>query len=170
MDQQPDRSKFNIKLDSEGNFTVGASKTINYLFGSLFLIMFIVVMGLSDLGKFSIGELSILLLSLLFFGIGLKNKKNITINTTGIYHNKTFITDWTNFRYAYIRQLANTVSATSQGLEDHYRIVVEYYDSNRYTDFLYSIRLSDSQDKSEYEIIDAIIYFSGVQLTYDIYD
>jgi hypothetical protein len=168
MDQQPVNPS-EIKLDSDGSFVVGESKLINYLFGSLFLVMFLVVLASTDIETYWMVDLSLLFFPALFFTTGLKNRKKMSINAMGIYHNKTLITNWTNFRHAYIRQLLNT-TARSQGLVDHYIITVVYFDQSRGVNYLYPIRLSESQDKSEYEIIDAIIYFSGKQLSYDIYD
>lgn len=169
MDQQPVNPP-EIKLDSDGSFTVGESKLINYLFGSLFLIMLLVVLSSTDLETYWMIDLSLLFFLFLFFASGLKKRKKITINATGIHHNKTYITNWPNFRHAYIRQLPNQVTASSAGLMDHYIIAVVYFNQSQDMDYLYPIRLSDSQDKSEYEIIDAIMYFSGQQLSYEIYD
>lgn len=170
MDQQPVNPLPDIKLDSAGNFTVGESKLINYLFGSLFLIMFLVVLTSTDWGKYWLMDLMLLFLPVMFFSAGLKKRKKISINASGIYHNKNLITDWVNFKLAYIRQLPNNVTASSDGLSDRYRIAVVYFDQKQGMDFLYSIPLSGTQDKSEYEIIDAIMYFSGKQLSYEIYD
>lgn len=170
MEQPSENPGLNIKFDSNGNFTVGESKLLNYIFGSLFLIMFLVVFSNSDFGEYWMLDLFLLFIPLHFFSAGLRKGKKITVNATGIYHSTNLITGWANFRMAYIRQLPNNFSGSSRGLTDHYRIVVEYFDFSKGLDYLYSIPLSESQDKSEYDIIDAIMYFSGKQLSYEIYD
>lgn len=170
MDQPSQNPGLNVKLDSNGNFTVGESKLVNYIFGSLFLLMFLVVFANNDFADYWLLDLILLLIPVQFFSTGLRKGKKISVNATGIYHNSNLVTGWANFRSAYIRQQPNYYADSSNGLTDHYRIVVEYADYSKGLDYLYPIPLSASQDKSEYEIIDAIMYFSGKQLTYDIYD
>lgn len=172
MNQEADKSDFKISLDDSGSFTVGASKKINFLFGGLFLLMVFAVIASTDFNfqQFSLIYIFLLIPPVIFFKNAVSEKKVIIINTTGIYHRTKFITGWPNFKNAYIRQLPNEVTNSSDGLTDRYRIAIVYLDDQSNGGFVYNIPLSGTQDKSEYEIIDAIIYFSGKQLTYDIYD
>ena len=172
MYQEADKSSSKISLDDSGSFIVGESKTVNYLFGGLFLLLFFGVLASTSFNfqQYFFIYLLLFIPPILFFKNAVNEKKIIKINTTGIYHKTNFIADWSNFRNAYIRQLPNEVTNSSDGLTDRYRIAIIYFDDNNNGDFIYTIPLSGTQDKSEYEIIDAIIYFCGRQLTYDIYD
>lgn len=114
--------------------------------------------------------LLILSTSLIFLGNALNNNKLIIINASGIYHQKKLVTDWSNFRNACIRQLPNQRTNSTDVVTDKYQIAVFYFDRSQDKNFMYGITLPGTQNKSEYEIIDAISYFSGLQLTYDIYD
>jgi hypothetical protein len=164
-----------IKFDKDENFIVRESKFFNYFSGFIFVAFFFGILVTRDfergnrIGEFYFIYIFILILAAFFFVKGTRNSTNIVINKIGIYYKGTLISKWENFINAFIRQEEYQVGTNSDGINDNFKIIIEYFDPNLGENFVYSIPTSSTQDKSEYEIISAISYFSGKNLTYDLY-
>ena len=162
-----------ITFDKNGNFVVRESKFINYIVGFTFLALLsgvLVTRGFEvgqDTSDFYFIYVGFSVGAILFFIKGTRKRTSIIINPAGIYYQGRLITNWENFLTAFIRQESYNVS---DGVNDRFKIVVEYSDTIKGGNFLYPIPTSGTQDKSEYQIISAISYFSGKKLTYEIFD
>lgn len=159
----------------ENYFEVCESLWMNFLISGIFVAIGIgvfITRNFEAEGKFTdflFIYIFFLFISVLFFVKGLSKKRLILINASGIYHNLTFICDWNNFRNAYIAQEYPNASNTSEGLSDRNFIIVEFFNPNTALGYNYKIRMTDTQNKSEYEIIDALVLYSGKQLSYEVY-
>lgn len=84
---------------------------------------------------------------------GLQNKVAITINKEGIYYYKKFITNWQNLAEAYITQDEITGS-----IHDNFVLMVKYLvPGDGY--YVLKMKLTNTQDKSEEEVMAAIQFF-----------
>jgi hypothetical protein len=103
---------------------------------------------------------SILICLTTIFGgiINLKKAKSkrisILINTQGIYYYNELLTTWENYICSFAkRELAGN------GLSENVYVVVEYYKPNETGYFVRKIKMQDDEDKSENDIIEAIIFY-----------
>ena len=91
------------------------------------------------------------------------------MNSNGINHHGNTICNWNNFINAYTAQEFPIVSNYSDGLSDKNYIIVIYFDREKGGNYVYKMRMSDTQNKSEEQIIEAIQYFSGNTLSKEVY-
>ena len=82
------------------------------------------------------------------------NRTVITINQKGIYHNTAFITNWNNFLNASI-----TEENPNRNIDDRFVLLIEYRKDGIEGYFKRKIPLTNTQNKSEEEIIEAITFF-----------
>lgn len=165
----------NIELDTGGNFNVQESVLINIISGFIFLSIFCGVLYTRDFeSNYPASSFYLIYLFLVFgciasFIKAYRNKTFIIINKNGIHYKGKLITAWINFRNAYIIQEDYNVSNYSAGISDKFKIAVIYLDPISGKNYTQQMIMSASQDKSEYQIISAIEYFSDKDLSLHIH-
>ena len=135
---------------------------------SIVLLIIIAVFFLSMLGSFieyntSAGIWGYLIIAALIppliFFIRKKIKVAvITINKNGIYSYKKLITDWRDFRNAKIDQLPMNVGDP----RDKVVLIIHYYNPAKEKIFEQQLRLNNTLNKSEEQILAAIELFRNV--------
>ena len=99
--------------------------------------------------------------SILFFTKAQSRKVYLRINKNGIYVDEQFLTDWTNFLNAYVHQ----PPARLIRIRDNFELVIEHTKPGSDKGFRKRIKLTNTQNKSEEDIIAAIKYFWNLQDT-----
>lgn len=149
-----------IPLSKESEFVVGEDKVLVYILASLFFGLFLY--GLSDaiLQNFiKLNYLSYIFMLLLVPAIILftkaKNKRiYIRINKKGIYQDEKLVSGWPNLIKAYISQKEKILS-----IQDNFVLVVEYLKEGIDKGFRRKIPLTNTQNKSEEEVMEAVKFF-----------
>lgn len=165
----------NFTLDKKGNFIVQESVFLNCFSGSIFLALLLGVLITrnwernTDTVSFYFIYLFLILGAVIFFVKANRNEVIMIINNMGIYYKGNFITNWENFINAHITQDDYEVSSNSSGVNDKFNIVVTCFQPTSAGDYMYKLAMSGSQNKSEYQIIYAIEYFSKKKLSLDIF-
>jgi hypothetical protein len=164
----------NVEQDKDGSFIVGESALLNYIFIAIYTTIFFGILLTRDFerensfGSFLL-YLAAILIPLVASIVKLKkNRSIIVVNRKGIYYHNNFITDWNNFVYAYIMEETPMLDNNGGGLSDKFSIQVIYYDHAKGENYIYKMKSSDSQNKSEEQIILAIQYFSGKVLSNEV--
>jgi hypothetical protein len=147
-------------LTRESEFIVGEEKLLVYLLAALFFGFFVygvVNAILWDLG--SMGYLAGLFTltltpAIIFFIKGRSKRIYIRINKNGIYQDEEFVTGWSCFLNAYISQKEVVLS-----IKDNFILVVEYVKQGQDNGFRRKIPLTNTQDKSEEDVLEAIKFF-----------
>jgi hypothetical protein len=146
---------FNIETD----FLVKESKNMNLVVGVLIFIFSIASFSMSII----MGGL------VLLFAIGtlMRTSKEIIImkiNKTGFYYYGKLITDWDHFISEEF--IDDGPASPRSGAKDQFYLLIKYYKEGQPGYFGRKIRLTDSQDKSEEEIIAAVkFYYKNSQET-----
>ena len=165
----------NIELDKDGNFVVGESTLLNYLTIVICFAIFIGVLITRNFERenshvfFWFIYLGILMPAIISISKLKRNRSIIIINGNGIYYHNNLVTDWTNFSNAYIAEETPTVSTYSAGLSDKFRIMIVYFDPNKSANYIYKMEMTESQNRSEEQIMSAIQFFSDKALSNDVY-
>lgn len=146
-------------LNAEGDFLVRESIGLNYTVGVLLLLVFAASMAMGDYGwSHYMSALALLLIpAALYLAKGRRNAVSIRINKSGFYCGGKLVTDWVNFFDATI-----TEDAVPGSFQDHFFLFIRYYKASQAGLYARKIRLSNTQDKSEEEIIAAIRFYSKV--------
>jgi hypothetical protein len=147
-------------LTKDTDFIVGEEKVLVYILAALFFALF--GYGLIDLIRHRAANngygnflfIIALLPALLFLQKGRSNNVYIRINKTGIYQGRTLLTRWPNFLKAYITQKETVLS-----IQDNFILVVEYRKDGVADGFRRKIPLTNTQNKSEEEVMEAIHFF-----------
>jgi len=93
--------------------------------------------------------------AIVFLLKGLMNKTSMKVNKEGIYIHNSFITNWQLFKAAYARELPGRAGSTA----DNFFLIIEHYKIGQTGFFEYEMPLTDTQDKSQEEILAAINYY-----------
>ena len=93
--------------------------------------------------------------AVIFFKKAFINDSVIKIDKTGFYYKNKFITDWKHFKGATLKQ-----KEVPGSIKDNFIVLLEYYKQDLSGYFIKEISLTNTQNKSEEEIMDAIKYFS----------
>lgn len=149
-------------LSSDRDFIVGEAKIINYFMAIFFIALF--VYGLVDPIKNnfkSIDYQSIIfafaLLPAIFCIRRAKNKRvYIRVNKTGIYENEKLLTGWEGLLKVYIDQAEKKWLIN---IQDNFILVVEYRGNDLKKGFRRKIPLTNTQNKSEEEVLEAVQFF-----------
>lgn len=147
-------------LTKDCEFEVGEEKILNYILAFLFLILFVIGLVPSLKNSFSIERiLDYLLLmalfpSYLFFTKARSSRVYIRVNKTGIYQDEELVTGWNQFLNAYIKEKPVTLS-----WRDNFLLVIEFTREDPTKGFRRFIKLTNTQNKSEEDIIAAIKFF-----------
>jgi hypothetical protein len=163
-----------VTLDEDGNFSVQESAFLNFMSSGIFLAIFFGVLFTrnferdSTTGSFFLVYLFLLVGATVFLIKGIRSKTSILINNIGVYFENSLVTEWGNFVNAYIMQEDYRVNSNSAGIYDRFYIVVVFFNIEESLQYTFKIPMSGSQNKSEYEVISAIEYFSGKKLSFDV--
>jgi len=147
------------KLTAEGEFLVKESKFINYILGGVSIAVFFVIMTFKDEGWsnyiFALGVFLIPGAYAIVKGRG--NSTIIRINKTGFFYAGKLISDWKLFYDAEFREKLEVGS-----FKDNFILDFRYYSDDRLWIYTKSIPLTNTQDKAEEEIIEAIQFYCNV--------
>jgi len=88
-----------------------------------------------------------------------KNQTVIIVNKTGFFHYGDLVTNWANFVSVDFVDEVPVFSSKSAGLSDKFSLIMKYYKDDRPECFACKIPLTNTQDKSEEEIIAAIRFY-----------
>lgn len=144
----------NDHFDVESDFIVNESKTVQLVIGIFFLL-------------FSIGILSVSLLMggvILIFAVGLLTKSSrdqtvIKINKNGIYYYGQLLTDWDHFISSEFIDELPLPSYSTDGINDQFSLMIKYSKDGSPGYFGRKIPLTNTQDKSEEEIVAAVQFY-----------
>ena len=147
-------------LTKDSEFIVGEEKVLNYIIAFLFLALF--MYGLIDAAarKFINIDYQSLIFTLalapafIFFRKGRSKRIFLRINKTGIYQEEKLLTNWSQFIKAFLTQEEKLVS-----IKDNFVLVVEYRKEGQKEGFRRKIPLSNTQNKSEEDVLEAVRFF-----------
>ena len=141
-------------------FEVRQSRKLLFLISAILFAILIGFMNTVPVGQRSFLPIFLFLTAMCvaaFIG-GLQNSTIIRVDCSGIYYRKNLVCDWNRFESAF---LGHEFYQTGRSLAVHerYYIIVYYFnqDNQRYQ---LKINMSETQDKSEEEIMSAIEGFS----------
>jgi hypothetical protein len=147
-------------LTKDSEFIVGEEKVLVYILAVLFLGLFIyglvdaILRGFTKLSYTSYLFFFALLPAFIFFRKGRSNMVYLRINKNGIYENERLLTPWQGFLNAYLTQQKKLIN-----VQDNFQLVVEYTKDNSGQGFRRKIPLTNTQNKSEEEVLEAIKFF-----------
>ncbi len=150
----------NIPLTKDSEFIVGENKVLDYvvtiLFFGLFIFGLINAIANNYTSIYYIGMMILFLLGPgIFFLIKANNKRiYIRINKRGIYQDEKLLTDWPHFLKAYLSQKQKIFT-----IQDNFILVVEYTKDVEGKGFRRKIPLTNTQNKSEEEVLEAVKFF-----------
>ncbi|MGZ3849181.1 MAG: hypothetical protein ACXVMS_13770 [Flavisolibacter sp.] len=154
----PNRSN-EVALEEDGSFVVRENKTLNTIVAAFFYLLFFYAVFNTCLSSSAQGIvydkmlLVVLVPAILFTFKAFSKRVYILINKEGIYINNFLLTDWKNFVSAEYKQKEIVGS-----IQDKFVLFIEYYrDGMGY--YVKEVPLTNSQNKSEEEVIAAIEYF-----------
>jgi hypothetical protein len=144
------------KLNTEDNFLVKESKTINFIAGGALLAVFFVSFMFGDYGwsNFLIATCMFLIPGAIAIARGSRNTMIIKINKIGFFYAGQLITEWNLFYDAVVQDKMAVGS-----YKDNFVLDLRYYSADYSLLYTKSIPLTNTQDKSEEEIIEAINFF-----------
>ncbi len=146
-------------LTRESQFTVGENKLMSYVMAVLFLALFVYGVVDASLRHFKNIDYQsyVFLLALVPVIYCLKRARSgrvhIRINKKGIYQDERLVTDWAHLLDAHVTQ--KEVKWVS--IQDNFILVLEYTRENK--GMRRSIPLSNSQNKSDEEVLAAVKFF-----------
>ena len=147
-------------LNKDSNFIVKDSVVLDMLI-AVFYFAIVISAIVYDFHGASFGKALLfgLLPGLLFIFKAVNNNPAITINKDGIYYFKDLVTGWPDFYKATVIQLPLNATRYDPGISERIILRLEY--SKNQTDDLYKqeLPLTNTQNKSEEEIIAAIEFF-----------
>jgi hypothetical protein len=149
-------------LTRESQYVVGEEKVLNYILATLCLAIFLY--GIIDAVRRHFIKIDyqsfVFALALapawLFFRKARSNKVYIRINKTGIYHHERFVTGWSKLHKAYISQKEKK---SIFNIQDNFLLVLEYRKDNGKEGIRRKIPLTNTQNRSEEEIMEAVKFF-----------
>lgn len=153
-------AKKTLTRDSE--FIVGEEKILNYILGLLCLALF--AYGFMDAFNRHFKNIDyqsfVLALALipayLFFKKARSKRIYIRINKMGIYQEGQLVTDWSKLLNANITQKEKK---NFFSIQDNFLLIVEYRKDAGKEIFRRKIPLTNTQNKSEEEVLEAVNYF-----------
>lgn len=149
-----------VPLNNDSEFLVQEEKVLVYILAFLFFALFLyglidaMMKGFQNVNYQSFIFMIALIPAILLFAKGKKNRIYIRINKTGIYHYERLVTNWPHFIDAYIAQKKTTIS-----IQDNFMLVIEYYKSGSTDGFRRKIPLTNTQNKSEEEVVEAVKFY-----------
>lgn len=122
--------------------------------GILFLLFSLIVFSMSAI----MGGIT-LFIAIGAFARSAKDITIITINKNGFYYYEQLLTDWEHFISEEFIDEVPLPQGNDPGLNDRFFLLIKYYKDDKPGYFGRKIRLTDSQDKSEEEIIAAVKFY-----------
>lgn len=149
-----------IHLNKNGEFLVGEDRVLDFIMASLFFALFLY--GLIDTIRHEFKDISYsnlvfiiaLGIAILFFGKGISKRIYIRINQKGIFQDEQLVTGWAGLLNVYISQKEKVLS-----IKDNFILVVEYVKDDNKKGFRRNIPLTNTQNKSEEEVLEAVKFF-----------
>jgi hypothetical protein len=149
-----------IPLHKDSQFIVGEDKILVYILSFLFFGLFIY--GLIDAMLHHFKQLNYvnllfvvaLLPAFILFRQAKSKRIYIRINKKGIYQDERLVTQWIYFLNAYITQKEKAFS-----IQDNFILVVEYRKDGVEKGFRRNIPLTNTQNKSEEDVLEAVQFF-----------
>jgi hypothetical protein len=142
------------KFQADADFVVKESKQMRRLIGgfffvlSLFMLKDFLWMGLI-VGSIGIGALI----------VSMRNETVMVINRNGFFYYGQLLTNWTNFVSAEFLDELPVQMSGSAGLSDQFFLYLKYYKDDKPGCFALKIPLTNTQDKSEEEVLAAIRFY-----------
>ena len=154
-----------IPLTKDSEFVVGEEKVLNYIMTAFFIALFLY--GLIDALRRHFINIDY---QSFIFGLALvpaiycfrrahSNRVYIRVNRTGIYKDEQLVTGWSNLLNAFITQKEKTGIFN---IVDNFILVVEYIKDGSPEGFRRKIPLTNTQNKSEEEVLEAVQFFWSV--------
>ena len=147
---------FNIEQD----FVVKESQGVNTIIG--IFILCLVVGLLSTIGirwTILIPIASVAITAIAYIKNGVTNPTVILINKNGFYYYGQFITNWNNFIDIKFIDDMPRAEIYTKGIQDRFGMMIRYYKDGEDGYYGRKISFTDTQDKSEEEIIAAIKFY-----------
>ncbi len=148
-------------MNKEGNFVVRESVGLNFIYAAFFLAVFIsLIVNFSNSYTSEDKWLSIfvgliVLVAAIFFTMkGLKRKECIRINSEGFFYYNSYITGWENLESVELSQEEKVVT-----LQDNFVLIFKYSKERNGDLYTRKIALTNTQNKSEEEILAAIKFY-----------
>jgi hypothetical protein len=149
-------------LSKDKDFIVGEEKIINYFMVCFFLALFIY--GLVDpirnnfkyIDYQSIIFVFALLPAIYCFRRAQNKRIYIRVNKVGIYENEKLLTGWEGLLKVFISQ---EEKKSIISIKDNFILVVEYRGTDLKKGFRRKIPLTNTQNKSEEEVLEAVMFF-----------
>ena len=151
-----------IILTKDSEFVVGEEKIINYVMSVFFIALFIYgfVDAISHQFKNIDYQSYIFTLAIVpaIYCFRRANSKRayIRINITGIYQDEKLVSGWSNFIKAFITQKEKK---PIYNILDNFMLVVEFRKDGAKDGFRRKIPLTNTQNKSEEDVLDAVNFF-----------
>jgi hypothetical protein len=152
----------NNNLTKESEFTVGEEKWLNYILAFLFFALF--AYGVVDAARRNFKNIDyqsyVFTLAVIpafyLFKRGKSKRIYIRINKTGIYQDEKLLTKWDGLLKAYLAQKEKN---SFFNIQDNFQLVLEYRGPNAKEGIRRKIPLTNSQDKSEEDVLRAVNFF-----------
>ncbi len=141
------------------SFNVKESKGVNIIASIVFWIMFFSAVNYNEFEettpRTSVRLFYITIVPAIVFLLKSVNKKSIIeINKTGFYFHGALVTNWDNYISVRYAQEEKVMSLT-----DNFVLFIDYYNQEKGMRYVSKIKMSNTQNKSEEEIIAAIEHF-----------
>jgi len=148
-------------LTPESEFIVGEERVLAIVMSILFAAL--AIYGIIDLIRNGFNSSVILILALgpcLMYIKKYKSKRvYIRVNRKGIFQDEKLITSWPFLLNAYIDQSEGITSYKIPTIKDNFILILEYKKDDSMKGFRKSIPLTNTQDKSEEDVLAAVKYF-----------
>jgi hypothetical protein len=154
-----------VPLTAESEFLVKEEKVLSFILAGLCFAIFLFGLGDMILRHFKNDYADYLyMLALLpaffFLRKGKSHRIYIRINKTGIFQDEKLVTSWPNYLNAYIAQdKGKTMLPT---IQDNFVLIVEYKKADDGKGFRTKIKLANTQNKSEEEVLEAVKFFRAL--------
>jgi len=149
-------------LTKDSQFTVGEEKVLNYVMALLFFALFLY--GLMDAINRNFKKIdyqsyvfALAIAPVIYFMHRAYSKRvYIRVNKNGIYQDEKLVTGWPGLLKAYIAQKEKTGFFN---IRDNFMLVVEYRKDGDKEGFRRKLPLTNTQNKSEEEVLEAVQFF-----------
>ena len=149
-------------LTKDGQFIVGEEKILIFIIGILFLALF--GYGVFDAARRNFVNIDFqsyvfalaIIPAVMCFRRGRRDRIYIRVNKKGIYEHERMVTDWENLTRVALTQREKTRIIE---IQDNFELVVEYRKPNSLQMARRRIPLTNTQNKSEEEVLAAVQFF-----------
>jgi hypothetical protein len=151
------------KLLPDSELVVKEDKVVDLIAGLAFLAAPVISLFYSSIDeilshpKQAAFFFGLLLLSTWFFVKSQSKRVYLRINRKGIFQDEVLLTNWPNFLAAKVQDFPRTLR-----FSDNFKLVIEYMKEGNTNGFRRLIPLTNTQNKSEEEIMEAIRFFSAL--------